>query len=64
MTLGEQKNWVGFKLRSSGSSLWLHLTALALELRPPVSAEGSLCTPSRYRGCSMVRTQNMQAPPL
>jgi len=46
MTLGEQKNWVGFKLRSSGSSLWLHLTAMALELSPPVPAEGGLCTPS------------------
>lgn len=39
MTLGERKNWVGFKLRSSGSSLWLHLAALALEPSPPVSAE-------------------------
>lgn len=47
MTLGEQKSWVGFKLRSSSSSLWLHLTAIALERSLRVHTESGHCTPSK-----------------
>lgn len=62
MTLSEQKNWVGFKLRSSGSSLWLHLLAMALELSPPIPLRVACAYLLNYSGCSVLGIQSMQAP--